>query len=150
ADRGSLRSALFEDLYFFRNWILHIKPNSIRKIIRPRYDRNMKALQALISDMKRQNIPLLAYIAPVRSDVPSLYDQTEYQTWKAQVSAMLQREQVRLLNFESLVPGQYWGTTNGDWIDFMHFQGHGHELLAQALAEPVRELVERREPGAVQ
>jgi lysophospholipase L1-like esterase len=91
----------------------------------------MNALDALMAALNRANIPILAYIAPVRSDVPTL-------------GRLCASHGAKLLNLESLVPGQYRGRTNGDWTDFMHFQGKGHELLAEALLPELRQLLDAR------
>lgn len=36
-------------------------------------------------------------------------------------------------NLEAVVPNSMWGKTNGDWVDFMHFTGEGHNVLSQKL-----------------
>src|SRR5262249_35291754 len=46
SQRGNLRTDVLVELYFLRNAALGIKPNTVRKIIRPRYVRNMQALDA--------------------------------------------------------------------------------------------------------
>jgi hypothetical protein len=53
------------------------------------------------------------------------------------VETLARRHGVLLLNLETLVPPQYWGTYHKDDIDFMHFQGEGHRLLAEALRPAV-------------
>jgi hypothetical protein len=87
-DRANLRTNILVDLYYLRNAVLGIKPGTVRKIILPRYVRNMKALDALMTVMNRAGIPFLAYIAPVRSDVPRLYGSAEYETWKEEVGRL--------------------------------------------------------------
>jgi hypothetical protein len=138
SERGDLRTRMYVDLYFLRNAILGIKPNSLRKLIRPRYIRNMQALDALMTSMNRAHVPIIAYIAPVRSDMPTLYDPTEYAAWKDEIGRLCAEHGAELLNLETLVPGQYWGRTNGDWIDFMHFRGEGHQILARAMLPALR------------
>ncbi len=144
ADRANLRSNVFWDLQFLRNAVLGIRPNTVRKVILPRYVRNMNSLDALMTALNRARIPILAYIAPVRSDVPTLYDPAEYETWKQEIGRLCAGHGAQLLNLETLVPGKYWGRTHGDWIDFMHFQGKGHELLAEALLPELRRLLDTR------
>jgi hypothetical protein len=41
------------------------------------------------------------------------------------------------LNLERLVPNELWGSYHAEDVDFMHFRGKGHELLAQALLPQV-------------
>ena len=48
--------------------------------------------------------------------------------------------QERLLRF----PGDNWGSYTGDDIDFMHFQGAGHRLVAEALLPHVEEMLAGR------
>jgi hypothetical protein len=144
ADRPNLRAKLLTDLYYTRNWVLNIKPMTARKMIKPRYERNMKALEAMISGMRRDGVPVLLYIAPIRHDLPLPYDLSEYEAWKKQVQKLAAGYGVGFINLERLVPAQYWGTYHEDDVDFMHFQGEGHKLLAQALLPEVKKLLARR------
>lgn len=143
ADRPNLRARLMDDIYRLRNWVLGIKPTSVRKIIRPRYARNMAALTAVLAELRKRGIPVLLYIAPIRQDHPLPYDLKEYSAWKTGVTSLAEEYSARLLNLETLVPPQYWGTYHDDDIDFMHFQGKGHQLLAQALVPHVEAMLGR-------
>lgn len=132
-DRGNLRSAFLGDLFNLRNWIFNISSASQRKIIKPRYEKNMKALEDLLAYSKASKIPVILYIAPVRQDKPLPYDQREYSLWKEQVEQLAKVYSATYLNYEGLVPGESWGSNFGDDIDFMHFQEAGHKIVAKEI-----------------
>ncbi len=131
--RSQLRGSLLTDLYWLRNWALNIKPTTIRKMIKPRYDKNMLALEAILSDFGRKGIPVVMYVAPIRQDHPLPYDVIQYNQWKEELETLAVSYSAKLVNLEKLVPNQMWGTSHEDNLDFMHFQGGGHKLLAEAL-----------------
>ena len=133
AQRANLQNALLFDLYFARNDLLGIQPNTVRKMIPLRYQRNMAALRSLLDNMRAARIPVLAYIAPVRQIPAPPYDPVEYEAWKRVVAGLAQETGIRLMNLEKLVPDDQWGSYHGDDVDFMHFRGKGHQLLAEAI-----------------
>jgi len=133
-ERGDLRNTLLTDLYYFRNYVLGIKATTIRKMIPLRYQRNMAALRTILEDAARRKIPVLVYIAPIRQDRPLPYDLGEYEIWKREVDVLARETGARLVNLETLVPGDQWGSYVGEDIDFMHFRGKGHQLLADAIS----------------
>jgi lysophospholipase L1-like esterase len=57
---------------------------------------------------------------------------------------MAQSYEAQLLNLERIVPGEMWGSYTADDIDFMHFKGPGHRLVAEALLPYVRKILEAR------
>lgn len=128
ASRGAIRSLLNTQLYFFRNWVFGIKPTTKRKKIDVAYSRNLIALKDIASFCESHDIKLFFYIAPLRQDIEMPYVKSEYDNFKKDVSEIHQT-----YNLENIVPGKYWGETNGDWVDFMHFRGEGHILLAKEL-----------------
>ena len=107
-------------------------------MIAPRYNRNMRALAQLLHDAQKNNIRVVTYIAPIRQDLPIPYDRDEYETWKSAVSDMAKESGATLINLETLVPPPLWGNYHADDIDFMHFSGRGHQLLAKALLPYVK------------
>lgn len=131
--RGKIRSQLYAQLYFFRNWVFGINPTSKRKKIDVAYARNFTALKDIVIFCKSHNIELFFYIAPLRQDIGIPYVKSQYDNFKKDVSEIHQT-----YNFESIVPGKYWGETNGDWVDFMHFKGEGHILLAKEFEKVLR------------
>lgn len=138
ADRANLRSRVLTDLYWTRNALLGIKATTIRKSIPDRYERNMRALEALLSAMRKRNIPVIGYIAPIRQDHPLPYDRSEYARWKDSVQTLASRYGAKVINMEELIPPRLWGAYNEGQIDFMHFTGPGHRILAEALLPHVR------------
>ena len=136
-DRTNLRNLLLTDLYYTRNALLGIKPTSVRKMLSPRYHRNMQAYAAILQEAERLQIRVVAYIAPIRQDHSLPYDRSQYEAWKEQIAAMTTARGAVALNLERLVPDELWGSYHAEDVDFMHFRGKGHELLAQALLPQV-------------
>lgn len=132
-ERQNLRVSFLIDLYFARNYVFGIKPTSVRRMIPSRYERNMKALEAMLADFQHEKIPVVIYIAPIRQDQHLPYDANEYESWKKKVAVLAQTYSASFLNLEALVPPSLWGTYHKDDIDFMHFQGEGHKLVAKAI-----------------
>lgn len=144
AARAALRGRFLTDLYRFHNWALRIRPSTVRRLIGVRYERNMRALSAMFADLARQHIAVVAYIAPIRHDAPSPYESASYNRWKNEVTKLAEKYGVTLLNLENLVPDNQWGSYKG-YFDFMHFQGRGHILVADALRPTVLKLLARTE-----
>ena len=136
--RSSIRGKIFIFLYEFRNWVFGINPSSIRKLIPGRYILNQKALSAILAVANESNINVLMYNVPLRNDIISPYDPEQYSKFKEYLSLIASKYNARYVDFDSLVPGKYWGTKESQYdkkseIDFMHFQFKGHKLLADAL-----------------
>ena len=141
AKRPSLRVELLTDLYFLRNKMLGITPSTTRRMLPAPYARNMAALTALVENLRGHGIPVIMYVAPIRQDAKLPYDPKEYAKWKLDVEQLAEKNSATFLNLERLVPDTLWGTYHEADIDFMHFQGEGHRLLANALVPAVRKAV---------
>jgi hypothetical protein len=139
--RGELRGQIALTLYQTRNSIFQIDPSSTRRMIPGRYKKNMNSLVAILHTARNRQIPVLAYIPPLRGDVPRPYDPDEYASFKRQINTIVRTSGVYFVDLENLVPGEYWGEKSGTSLgraaelDFMHFQGKGHKLLAQAIKQ---------------
>lgn len=134
-ERNQLKSTFLVDMYFFKNWLFNIKPNTVRKLIQPRYERNMRALEDILRRSKKEGVPVILYVAPIRQDMQLPYEPEEYALWKRQVEKLAGNYNARFLNLEKQVPVEYWGTYLGGNVDFMHFQGPGHQIVGQYIAK---------------
>ena len=141
AKRSQIEGQFMVGLYYFRNWALGIRPTSERKMIAARYDLNMRALAGILADYRQRGIPVLLYIAPIRQDYPIPYDLHEYSRWKSEVEDMAQKFGATALNLEKLVPGDLWGSYHKEDLDFMHFQGPGHRIVADAILPYTKKLI---------
>jgi hypothetical protein len=144
ANRPQIEGNVYLALYNLRNRVLGIKPTTVRRMIRARYDMNMESLRDMLDDCRQRGLPVLLYIAPIRQDKPIPYDRAEYSCWKEEVGEITRQFGAYLVNLEQLVPGELWGTYTGDDIDFMHFQGPGHRLVAEALLPHVKKIIADR------
>ena len=142
--RKEARGALMENLFFLRNRILGITAQTARPLIAARRDMNIAALQEILATAQAAGIRVFVYIVPIRNDVAIPYVPAEYEEFKKNAHDIATRYGASFSNLEGVVPARYWGTkasTNlggGQEIDFMHFQGPGHRILAEALADFLR------------
>ncbi len=149
AERSSMRGQIFNFLYQLRNWVFDINPSSIRKIIPGRYLSNIDAFKAILDTAREQNIKVLVYIVPLRNDVTVPYQADQYQNFKKEIQSLSDRDEVRFVNLENLVPGKLWGTKDstsiggGKELDFMHFKARGHSMLAEGLKAELLEMLNK-------
>jgi hypothetical protein len=144
-NRPNVRGDFFNFLYKARNTVLGIRANTVRKMIPQAYKANMDALERIVDECKQHDIRLLLYIPPIRSDVGIPYNPDEYRSFKEFIYGLHTKypELITVKNFETIVPGYLWGykeATNlisDREIDFMHFQYHGHEILADSLKSTI-------------
>lgn len=137
--RARARGTVALSLYKTRNTVFGITASTIRRKIPATYDANLAALDQLLISAADQGIEVLVYIPPLRSDVTPPYDPGEYATFKADIETMARTRGAGFANIEGVVPGPLWGVKASTNVgtepeyDFMHFQGQGHVLLAEAL-----------------
>lgn len=129
-NRGNIRSYFYGELYYFRNWVIGIKPSSKRKKIDRIYINNLKAMKDIVSFCYKNNIKPIFYIAPIRQDIEIPYVMDEYLNFKRDVVAIHE-----VYDLDNIVPEEFWGLANGDWIDYMHFKDEGHKILSDRLIE---------------
>ena len=134
-----LNQSLKISLYKLRNFTFNIKPDSVRKIKESNYKSNLKALEELLEKRGNKKLKTLIYIPPLlnangNGKIPYLISQ--YNIFKSNILNMCKREYCIYFNFEKTIPNKYWGTKNStslsrkSEIDFMHFSGEGHKILA--------------------
>lgn len=137
--REQFRGHFFTSIYLFRNSLLGINPSSVRKKIPGRYANNINAFSAILKSANKKQVKVILYIAPLRDDVAIPYDLGEYKDFKEDIEKVSKLSGIEVINFESLVPFNYWGTKDStslsmeQEIDFMHFKAGGHQLLADAI-----------------
>jgi hypothetical protein len=142
--RPKLRGTLFVHLYNLRNTLLGITPQSKRRVIPGRLERNLAAGAAILAEAQARGIATLVYVVPLRDDVEPPYVAAEYTDFKQRARQLAERHGARFADLQALVPAALWGrkqATDLDGVlelDFMHFQAGGHALLAERLAELVQ------------
>ena len=140
-NRENVRGDFFVWLYQLRNTVLGINPSTVRKMIPQRYKDNMSALVLILANCKKNNIKVLLYIPPIRSNVPLPYETDTYEAFKKEIKQICEREKGKLYfaNFDTIIPGNLWGYKSATnllekrEVDYMHFQYKGHEILADSL-----------------
>ena len=139
SERSKFRGNLFNFLYRLRNYIFQINPSTTREILPGEYKKNFQALNSLIQIIKENKIKLIIYNVPIRNDVKIPYDNEDYIKFKKDLINISNKNSLKYLNLEKIVPNNLWGkknsTTNSKKkeLDFMHFKEQGHEILAKSL-----------------
>lgn len=138
--RPDARGWLFSSLRRTRNNAFGITAQTKRKLIPARRALNFAAANALLEEARDANVKALVYVVPLRRDVAIPYDKDEYAQFKQDAAAMADAAGAHFVDLEGVVPSRYWGEKSAtnlsgkNELDFMHFQGPGHVLLADALS----------------
>ncbi len=145
--RTRLRFRSIVETYQLRNRIFGITPNSIRKKIPARYEDNLAALIDLVGYAKSNNLQVIFYSPPIRSDQSLPYELEQFSGYKDDVRNIIETAGYIFYDFQNVVPPEYWGyvddtnsNTGNKEIDFMHFQGQGHEFLAEEILKSIKSL----------
>lgn len=138
---GTIRAELVAQtqmtLYRLRNYIFGITYSSKRSKIEGAYQDNMSALRELLETSKAIDIRSLIYIAPIRQDLGIPYHQHEYNGFKEDLSSIARDYGVQYVDLDTLIENEFWGKgisntfDPSEAIDYMHFTGMGHKLLAE-------------------
>lgn len=137
--RSQAQGSIYEFLYRLRNSIFNIKPTSIRKLVKPVYDRNLEAINKILEKTKSSQIKSVLYIAPIRNDIVLPYNIEEYSEFKNTLKINAQQFSSSFYNLEDIVPAPLWGEKSGTKlgvfteVDFMHFKEEGHLILAKKI-----------------
>ena len=146
--RDLLRSKFFGSLYKLRNSILNINATTTRKMIKGPYVKNQKAYEDILNLANKNKIKVLVYIPPLRSDVKIPYDLNEYKNFKTETKNIANKYNVSFVSLENIIPAEFWGFKGSSSLkknpelDFMHFKGEGHSLLAEYLFIEIKKIIE--------
>lgn len=132
------------NLYKLRNLIFNISPGSARKIKESSYNSNLKSLTELLEKRGLKKLKTVLYIPPIlnaksQGEIP--YLRSEYNKFKSDIETLCKGEFCIYLNLENLIPNEFWGKKNStsllrkNELDFMHFTGLGHKILANYFIE---------------
>lgn len=144
--RSEVRGWIYSDLYRFRNLIFGINASSKRRVISGRYQKNLAALNEMLSLLSKNEVKTILYIAPIRSDIEIPYEADEYAKFKSDVLNLSKAHSAKLSNLEGLIPPNLWGEKDSTVLksfraelDFMHFKGAGHNVLAYTIKKLIDE-----------
>ena len=147
-DRDNLRGKFLGSLYLLRNSIFNIKATTTRKMIKGPYIKSQKAYEDILNLADANKINVIVYIAPLRNDVKIPYDLNEYRDFKTKTKNIADKYDVNFVSLESIIPGEFWGykgstnLKNNIELDFMHFKGSGHRILAEKLFFEIKKILE--------
>ena len=135
--RADLRSFLYNQVYFFRNWVFQIKTSTKRPVLADRYVLNQQALVSAVRFAKQHHIRVMLYVIPLNLSADAPYVAEQYSAFKNWLQATATQEGVPFANLESAVPDASWGLLYGQ-PDFKHFKEAGHLATANALLPLIR------------
>lgn len=127
------------NIYKLRNFIFNIRPDTARPIVESSYKSNLESLIYLLENRGSKELITILYIPPLlnaKSEGKIPYFISEYNKFKSDIENICKRKFCIYLNLEDIIPNQFWGNKNStslfqkSEIDFMHFTGLGHEILA--------------------
>jgi len=143
--RSEARGSIMTFLYRLRNTAFGITASTKRPMIKTRYEQNITALKEILSSAEQKGTKVIMYIAPIRNDVPLPYIESEYLTFKNQMSNISTLySNVLYVTFEDIITASLWGQKDSTVvggkkeIDFMHFQAAGHMILAEQLFSVIK------------
>ena len=135
--RSAAQGKIYTFLYKSRNFIFSIDPTSVRKSIKPIFDKNILSLEKILKESKKENIKTILYVAPLRNDIKIPYSEIEYSYFKGHIKNLSTKFSSNFYNLENIVPAFLWGEKAGTKIgvdtevDFMHFKEQGHKILSK-------------------
>jgi hypothetical protein len=98
--------------------------------------RNLRGLNTLLRVLQKDGVKVVAYRAPHRQDLPVFYhDRAEYDAFFGRIEALRSPGEVDVIDWEKLVPGEFYGRTTTGFPDVFHFNELGHVVLGDALDE---------------
>ena len=143
--RGYTQGRISLTLYKIRNSIFGINASSKRKVYPGPYQNNLESLVNILSFALIEDIEVLTYIAPIRSDFDLPYDINHYTQFINQVKNISTKNNAVFVNLERLIPNNLWGkkdstnTSKDLEIDFMHFNSQGHIIFGNSISELLEE-----------
>ena len=146
--RHDLRGRLIIFLHKLRNYAFNINASSIRKMLPSHYTNNFLAIEDLMKVLNSKRIKTLIYIAPIRDDYKIPYDLNEYNKFKKDLEYLSKKNNIKLTNFENIIPGLLWGKKQAisfdkkNELDFMHIPGVGHYMLTNSIYQEIVKLID--------
>ena len=148
SERDNLRRNFFGQLHQLRNLALGITATTTRKMIKGPYIKNQRAYEDMLSLALKNKIKLLVYIPPLRNDVKIPYNLNEYKNFKKKIKDIADKYNANFVSLENIIPREFWGSKGSTSfkkdpeLDFMHFKGDGHRILAESLFIEIRKIIE--------
>ena len=118
-------------------------------MIKGAYLKNKRAYEDILNLAQMNKVDVLVYIPPIRNDVKIPYLLNEYFNFKKEIQKVAHKYESNFVSLESVIPPEFWGykaSTNlkkGKELDFMHFKGAGHNLIAEALYVEIKKVIKK-------
>jgi hypothetical protein len=105
-------------------------------LIESDYRFNLDCLNVLLRLLKSNGSQVICYLAPQRTDVPSLMDPAGEEKFNEQLQRETAETGAVVVDARHVVPNEYWGWEYAS-PDRSHFTEPGHQRLAQFLFEEI-------------
>jgi hypothetical protein len=123
------KSYLLFNLYNLRNFIFGINSSTTRNVIKSSYLKNFESYEKIHYLMKKKNIKLVSYFAPVRQNPATIYSQSEYVKFKNEIIDLNIKFYTMIFDLDNIVESKNFGSIDKNNLDFMHFDYEGHIVL---------------------
>ena len=130
-NRLEIQSTIKMQSLILRNMVFQIKSESKRRSILPRMKKNIEAFDLTLDFISDRKIQPLFYFVPILPNKAFPYVEKEFSLWKSNLSDLINNKNFDVFDYTELIDQKYWGTNFGKDIDFMHFGGNGHHILAK-------------------
>lgn len=133
--RLNIQSTFVMSLVILRNRIFGISSSSKRKAIPERMRTNIVAFESTIDFVIKKNVNPIFYFVPILEHQVFPYHRKEFELWKKELNNIITENGYSVADLIQLIDKKYWGSNFENDIDFMHFGGHGHRILANKINE---------------
>jgi hypothetical protein len=117
------------NLYNLRNFLFGINSSTTRSIIKHSYYLNLKSYENIHNLMKKKNIIVFSYFAPVRQEPIKIYNASEYKIFKEKIINLNIQFNQKIFDLDNVIKSKNFGLINKKNLDYMHFDYQGHLVL---------------------
>jgi hypothetical protein len=131
-ESGALRARLY------RSFVIPIQDMWVRAghatygVVDEDLEFNMTCLQVLLQSLRDDGVQVLAYFAPRRTDISSMFESRRLDWFTAETTRLIHDNQFKIVDAGDLVRPDEWGWAN-DQPDMAHFVESAHDRLADML-----------------
>jgi hypothetical protein len=142
-ERPTLKAVLGTWIYLWRNQALGITSATPRPVPESSYQASLQMVELTIRYARSRGITVYAYLTPLRPITPNPNVPSEVKRFRQDVPALFARYGSTCLDYTDLVPESLWtkygveDTAHAGDLDFAHFTGGGHKLVAETLMRDI-------------
>ncbi len=134
-NRLVIQSSLVMSLLILHNRIFGIASSSKRNTIPTRMRTNIVAFETTIYFVTKKDIKPIFYFVPILEHQEFPYHRKKFELWKKELNNIVTEYGYRVTDLTRIIDRKYWGSNFENDMDFMHFGGYGHRILANKITE---------------